>query len=286
VSDVGWQRRGDRTAALTSAGTVEVVVNGSDGYVRDVFAHTCSRMRLPIRRDRVGDMRRRFDSETTLSWLLSGLAGMTGATAFTHSSGYFVTFMTGNTERSVLGHFSGTSRLALASTLLIAAFLAGVVVASLLRRHLWQRHAHGATVLTTIALTLASLVDLELNGWTGRDVTLAPITLISFGMGALNVSFVRDGEVSIPLSYVTGTLVKLGQGIERHISDGTVFEWLGYAIVYLSFIVGAFVGGVLALVTSGAQLLLATTVVCTVVSTYTYFHVDRARPSEQVSLRS
>ncbi|MEV6611790.1 YoaK family protein [Kutzneria sp. NPDC051319] len=233
--------------------------------------------RPPFSRDRVGAVRRRFDNETTLSWLLSGLAGMTGATAFTHSSGYFVTFMTGNTERSVLGYFSGTPHLALASTALIAAFLAGVVVASLLRRHLWKRHAHGATVVTTVALVLATMFDLELNGWTGRDVTFTPIALISFGMGALNVSFVRNGEVSIPLSYVTGTLVKLGQGIERHISGGTVFEWLGYAIVYVSFIVGAFVGGLLALATSGAQLLLATTAVCAVISGYTYFHVDRAQ---------
>ncbi len=231
-------------------------------------------------------MRRRFDSETTLSWLLSGLAGMTGATAFTHSSGYFVTFMTGNTERSVLGYFSGTPDLALAALLLIAAFLAGVILASLLRRHVWKRHAHGATVLTTVALTLATVTDLELNGWTGVDVTFTPIALIAFGMGALNVSFVRDGEVSIPLSYVTGTLVKLGQGIERHISGGTVFEWLGYAIVYVSFMIGALVGGALALAASGAQLLLATTVVCAIVSAYTYFHIDKVRPGEQVSLRT
>jgi uncharacterized membrane protein YoaK (UPF0700 family) len=222
-------------------------------------------------------MPRRFDSETTLSWVLSGLAGMTGAIAFTHSSGYFVTFMTGNTERAVLGYFSGTPELALAALMLIAAFLAGVVIASLLRRHLWTRHAHGASVLTTVALALATGLDLELNGWTGRDVTLAPIALISFGMGALNVSFVRNGEVSIPLSYVTGTLVKLGQGIERHLSGGSLFDWLGYALVYLSFIAGALVGGILALATSGAQLLLATTAVCAVVSAYTYFHLDRAR---------
>jgi uncharacterized membrane protein YoaK (UPF0700 family) len=231
-------------------------------------------------------MRRRFDSETTLSWLLSGLAGMTGATAFTHSSGYFVTFMTGNTERSVLGYFSGTPDLAVAALLLIAAFLAGVILASLLRRHVWKRHAHGATVLTTVALALATLTDLELNGWTGRDVTFTPIALIAFGMGALNVSFVRDGEVSIPLSYVTGTLVKLGQGIERHISGGTVFEWLGNANVYVTFKIGAVVGGALALAASGAQLLLATTVVCAIVSAYTYFHIDKVRPGEQVSLRT
>jgi uncharacterized membrane protein YoaK (UPF0700 family) len=49
------------------------------------------------------------------------------------------------------------------------------------------------------------------------------------------------------------------------------------AIVHLSFIGGALVGGILAVATSGAQLLLATTAVCAVISAYTHFHVDRAR---------
>ena len=44
-------------------------------------------------------------AEARLSWILSGLAGMVGAVAFLHSAGYFVTFMTGNTERAVVGHF-------------------------------------------------------------------------------------------------------------------------------------------------------------------------------------
>ena len=33
-------------------------------------------------------------------WLLAALAGVLGATAFTHSAGYFVTFMTGNAQRA------------------------------------------------------------------------------------------------------------------------------------------------------------------------------------------
>ncbi|HKI41699.1 MAG TPA: DUF1275 family protein, partial [Mycobacterium sp.] len=45
-----------------------------------------------------------FNSESRLSWVLAGLAGVLGATAFTHSAGYFVTFMTGNAQRAVLGY--------------------------------------------------------------------------------------------------------------------------------------------------------------------------------------
>ncbi|HEY4795007.1 MAG TPA: DUF1275 domain-containing protein, partial [Mycobacterium sp.] len=40
-------------------------------------------------------MHEKFGSETRLSWLLAALAGLIGAVAFTHSAGYFVTFMTG-----------------------------------------------------------------------------------------------------------------------------------------------------------------------------------------------
>ncbi len=36
-----------------------------------------------------------YDSEARLAWVLAALAGVLGATAFTHSEGYFVTFMTG-----------------------------------------------------------------------------------------------------------------------------------------------------------------------------------------------
>ena len=46
-----------------------------------------------------------FDSEARLSWVLAVLAGVLGATSFTHSAGYFVIFMTGNAQRAVLGYF-------------------------------------------------------------------------------------------------------------------------------------------------------------------------------------
>lgn len=42
-------------------------------------------------------MSQQLDGEARLSWILAGLAGVLGAAAFTHSAGYFVTFMTGTT---------------------------------------------------------------------------------------------------------------------------------------------------------------------------------------------
>ncbi|KKC05334.1 hypothetical protein AWC17_23775 [Mycobacterium nebraskense] len=221
-------------------------------------------------------MREMFDSETRLSWVLAGLAGLIGATAFTHSAGYFVTFMTGNTERAALGYFRHQSWLAITGGLLLAAFVGGVVVASLCRRHLWVAHPHGPTVLTALALGAATAVCITMHGWsTTGDLSLAPILFVAFGVGALNTSFVKDGEVSTPLSYVTGTLVKMGQGIERHISGGSATAWLGYFVLYLSFIIGATIGGFISLIAQGSQMLAVATIVCSLTAGYTYFHGDR-----------
>ncbi|MGO9508422.1 MAG: YoaK family protein [Mycobacterium sp.] len=216
-----------------------------------------------------------FDSEARLSWVLAVLAGILGATAYTHSSGYFVTFMTGNAQRAVLGVFRNDVALSISAGVLILCFVAGVVVASVCRRHFWTAHPHGPTVLTTVSLVAATLLDVLDEGWEENMLDFAPIMLVVFGVGALNTSFVKDGEVSVPLSYVTGTLVKMGQGIERHIAGGTAADWLGYFLLCASFMLGAAVGGGISLVVNGTGMLVVASVICALTTGYTYFHLDR-----------
>lgn len=216
-----------------------------------------------------------FGAEAYLSWVLAGLAGMLGAVAFTHSAGYFVTFMTGNTERAVLGWFRGDPALAISAVLLVVAFLSGVVIASLGRRYVWPKRPHDVTILTTLCLAIATALDVVLRGWSGRDVPFSPILFVTFGVGALNTTFVANGEVSVPLSYVTGTLAKLGQGIERHISGGEFSDWLGYLLLYVGFVTGAAAGGLISLQVSGSQMLLVATGVSAATAAYSHFYVDR-----------
>jgi uncharacterized membrane protein YoaK (UPF0700 family) len=220
-------------------------------------------------------LRDTLDSEARLSWVLAALAGVLGATAFTHSAGYFVTFMTGNAQRAVLGYFRDDVLLSVSAGLLMLCFVAGVVVASVCRRHFWVAHPHGPTVLTTLSLLVATLVDVIDEGWEENFVDFVPILLVVFGIGALNTSFVKDGEVSVPLSYVTGTLVKMGQGIERHLAGGTVSDWLGHFLLFASFVLGAALGGCISLVVNGTGMLIAASVVCALTTGYTYFHQDR-----------
>jgi uncharacterized membrane protein YoaK (UPF0700 family) len=216
-----------------------------------------------------------FDSEARLSWVLAVLAGVLGATAFTHSAGYFVTFMTGNAQRAVLGYFRGEVLMSITAALLMLCFVAGVVVASACRRRFWSAHPHGPTALTTLSLVAATVVDVIDEGWGQNMLDFAPITLVVFGIGALNTSFVKDGEVSVPLSYVTGTLVKMGQGIERHIAGGTASDWLGYLLLFASFVLGAVIGGFISVVVTGMWMLVVASVMCAAATGYTYFHQDR-----------
>ncbi len=216
-----------------------------------------------------------FNPETRLSWVLAVLAGVLGAISFLYSVGYFVVFMTGNAQRAVLGFFIGQSWQAVSAGLLMVAFVAGVVVASACRRYFWVDHPHGPTVLTTFSLMAATLVDVYDEGWSERYLDFAPIVLLAFANGTLNTSFVKDGEVSIPLSYVTGTMVKMGQGIERHIAGGRAADWLGHFLLLASFVIGAAVGGCIGLFTNGTGMLVAATVVCAVTTGYTYLHQDR-----------
>ncbi len=232
----------------------------------------------------VARIRQMYDSETKLSWVLAGLAGLLGATAFTHSAGYFVTFMTGNAQRAVMGYFAedewaaASPWLAVSAALLLVAFVVGVVSASLCRRHFWPTRPHATTVLTTLALVLATVVDATLLGGPELPLPFFPIILMTFGIGALNATFVnKDGEVSIPLSYVTGTLVKMGQGIERHMARGEIADWLGHGLLFGAFVLGAGVGGCIGLFVGGTYMLAIASVVCALTTGYTYFYAGRRR---------
>ncbi|MFI6870760.1 YoaK family protein [Nocardia sp. NPDC050406] len=221
-----------------------------------------------------------FDNEARLSWVLAALAGVIGAAALLHTSGYFVTFMTGNSERAIVNWFDGQSGMALSAIGLIISFVAGVFVASWCRRHFWTQHPHGPVLLTTASLAVATTIDyFSVDPMSGPDLDLLPILFVAFGTGALNTSFVKDGEVSVPITYYTGSLVKMGQGLERHLAGGgTPADWLGYFLIWASFLFGGLIGGLINMITDGLGLLLLSTVVCLVVTGYTYLHLDRHGP--------
>jgi len=170
----------------------------------------------------------------TLATCLSALAGYVDALAFLHLGGFFVSFMSGNSTRLGVGLAEGSRHAAIAAAL-IGIFVAGVVAGSLVGRMAKAHHAKGVMLLVALLLTAAAVLNLV-------GVPKAAVVAMALAMGAENAIFARDGEVQIGLTYMTGTLVKLGQRIADALNGGSPFAWLPYLLLWLGLVAGALAG--------------------------------------------
>ena len=165
---------------------------------------------------------------------LSALGGYVDALGFLKLGGFFVAFMSGNSTRMSVGLAEGTKDFAIAGGL-IAVFVVGVIFGSVVA-HLGHRKRR-TFVLTVVALLLAlgALIHVYGPEW-------ASIGAIALAMGAVNAVFQKDGEVSIGLTYMTGTLVKMGQRMASVFMGGKVTDWIPYFLLWCGLISGAALG--------------------------------------------
>lgn len=164
---------------------------------------------------------------------LSGVAGFVDAVGFLDLGGYFVSFMSGNSTRAG-AELANWEPVGVGKAVgLILAFLAGVMVATALR----GRRGPLAVVLALAALlAIAVAVD-------GMGFGAAAPPVMAFAMGAANTVFERDGEVSIGITYMTGTLVKLGQHLMRRLGGDQTSSWLRYLGLWSGLALGSICGG-------------------------------------------
>lgn len=165
---------------------------------------------------------------------LSAVAGFVDATAFVHLGGYFVSFMSGNSTRLGVGLASAPHQAALAGGL-IALFVCGVMVGTFANHG--ADKAGGVRVLMLVCSALAAAA---LAG--GMHAPALAIALLALAMGAENAVFQRNGEVSIGVTYMTGTLVKLGQRLAGALTGGPPFAWAPYLMLWLGLAAGATLG--------------------------------------------
>lgn len=178
-------------------------------------------------------MRRHGRRAWTLAACLSALAGYVDAIGFLEIDGFFVSFMSGNSTRLAVGLARHTPAVPIAAGL-IACFVGGVVVATLAGRRAGD--ARQPAVLFGVGLVLA-LVALAGSGLSGA-------CLMACAMGGMNTMFERDGEVSIGVTYMTGTLVKLGQRLADALDGGARWAWLPYLLLWSGLLGGATVGAI------------------------------------------
>jgi uncharacterized membrane protein YoaK (UPF0700 family) len=165
---------------------------------------------------------------------LSALAGFIDATGFIDLGGFFVSFMSGNTTRLAVGLAAGNGAAIIAGGLIIL-FVTGVMLGTLTGHFLRAHRAAGVLGLVTSLLGLAALLG-------DLDDPRAAIIAMTLAMGAENAVFERDGEVHIGLTYMTGTLVKLGQHLTRALLGGPRWSWTPYLLLWLGLASGALAG--------------------------------------------
>lgn len=174
-------------------------------------------------------------------WLLAGclaaVAGYVDACGFLKLGGLFVSFMSGNSTRLGVGLASHLPT-AVTAAALIATFVLGATAGALVAEVAGPRRNAAVLGFVTILLAIAAAMGTaRSDGWSIGAVALA--------MGAENAVFLRSGEVSIGLTYMTGTLVKLGQRIAAAILGGDRWGWLPYLLLWAGLLLGAIAGAAL-----------------------------------------
>jgi uncharacterized membrane protein YoaK (UPF0700 family) len=193
-----------------------------------------------------------------LAVCLAALAGFVDALAYSSLGGFFASFMSGNTTR--LGVAFATARydeVRMAGALVLS-FVSGVMIATVIARRWPQRQQTAVMIVVTLLLGIAATL---MRFYPGSQALL----LLAVAMGAENGLFTREGEVSIGLTYMTGSLVKMAQRLAGALmGDHDRWTWLRYLLLWLGFLLGAVMGaqcygafanGALWLATGGAGVL-------------------------------
>jgi uncharacterized membrane protein YoaK (UPF0700 family) len=164
------------------------------------------------------------------------VAGYVDAVGYLMTGGFFVSFMSGNSTRTAVGLAGRSSDAALAAAL-IAAFVAGAAIGALVGRKARRDRRAAVLVLVALLLTLASMLSVFGAG-------LLAVVPMALAMGAENTAFAEDGDVRIGLTYMTGTLVKLGKRITAALLGEDPLGWAPYLFLWLGLLGGALVGAI------------------------------------------
>jgi uncharacterized membrane protein YoaK (UPF0700 family) len=180
----------------------------------------------------------RYDpSRQKLALGLAFLAGQVDATGFIVAGGYFTSFMSGNTTRLGVDLLENPA-VAWFPVALIASFVGGVVLGAMLVPRSQDRPK---SVLLTVVTCVLGLAVLAL----AKHYEVLFLALAAAAMGVSNNVFSRDGEVTVGVTYMTGALVRSGQGLAARLQGKPDTAMRGYPALWLALACGAASGALL-----------------------------------------
>ena len=168
---------------------------------------------------------------------LAMLAGYVDAIGFLRLGGLFVSFMSGNSTQLAVAIAGRTGGVAVAAGL-VASFVLGVVLGARVALAAGARRKPAVLALVTLLLAAAAVGTMSAE-------PMAALFLLALAMGAENNVFQRSGEVSVGVTYMTGTLVKLGQNLAVASAGGPRWRWLPYLLLWSGLVAGAVAGAAL-----------------------------------------
>ena len=169
-----------------------------------------------------------------LACALSALAGYVDGIGFLHLGGLFVSFMSGNSTRLGVSLAAGDWHDAADAFVLIALFICGAAAGSLIvlgcrsHRQPWVLLAE-ASLLGVAALAYGLACGCRDCGDRAGD-----------GTGKRGIPDRR--RRGIGLTYVTGTLVKVGQLAGVALKGGPRWDWLPNLLLWVALVAGAVAG--------------------------------------------
>ncbi|MDB5470272.1 MAG: hypothetical protein JWR84_1832 [Caulobacter sp.] len=193
---------------------------------------------------RTADLRTRL-----LAAALSAVAGFVDAVGFLLTGGFFVSFMSGNTTRMAVG-LAQAARPALVAATLIALFVSGVFVGTVIGRLVGRRRRPVLLAFATAGLAAAALCH-------GLGATSVAVGLLALSMGAENTVLTEEGEAPVGVTYMTGALVKLGKRLALIFFGGDRWAWVPMLLLWLGLLTGAVLGALAFAHLGGAALWIA-----------------------------
>lgn len=167
---------------------------------------------------------------------LSAMAGYVDAVGFLHLSGYFISFMSGNSTKLAVNLANNNMHDAVRLLAIILLFIGGTVIGFLVRHFSAFNMAIINVMITVTTLLLFAAICYLAN------LYYPAIAFMVMAMGAENAILQRNGDVLTGLTYMTGALVKIGQRVATAITGGDKFTWVPYLLLWLGLVAGGIAG--------------------------------------------